>query len=852
MKLKFVAPITLALCFFTTSLVLAQRDLSIEYPDIPGATTPRTTNILLSDYLDYIYTFAIFIAGALSFVISVWGGIKYITSTGQPYKIKIAKKQIESGLLGLLIILSSYLILNTINPDLVRISIPFLTTRDTEIIPPSAASLPPLQNQEIPVGTLITSEITLSSFVVATETDPRIDITDKDDNPIYNSYFDEITTKYPTDYQGGLDGRRLKRIHEVASTSILATTFLRELYGDLLSATEELGKKIDKLNLLSQGCGCQNCGDKNGCTGNGICLCDCLCEGDFCLDEDKMNKLLKEIPSYYEEPDSLLQCKLAHVEYYSRAFEAFLRDDGYLVKSDEDDYQDNSYWYSNRADELRGQIEDCISNGMIEQEQYDDDDPDNDHWSTEEIIALMASVENKGTYSPKTEPFERDIETNLKQLQAIITYLDFSKALLNPEDPVGCFPQVYSYLQFPQIADSLHLSPQEIETVPMGDIRVREDPATFYCPIYPVDYSRETMLLEDIVGEETACAPIVEIPIGNTIDEALELMDHVAKELKNIFNQGIEMHNRTIETTDEEEGLAVEMFEKIGSFLNSIKKLMSYNCSDACYSECDTLTYTDAQGKAHCSCFCSPCQSNDSLISLKKEINQVYADIKSLQGRIRSYYYFMQSAEQSIYDSFYKLHGKYPEKDPLHPSGHPKAGEKVPIGEDICCEAPEGYCRDKNNKLIMGDGMAEKKDYTLKDKLIEIQKLLNKSRDFGTYRILLEQLIEMNLAKKEELYNLTKNTDALLDLSNCDVLISQLAEQAGAQFSGKILESCWLAKSENFNHIVAEKCSSDPPYDCDYFNPLVEEKKSHLLCYCYEQAFYEDIASNFFCCNIKD
>ncbi|MBU3913296.1 MAG: pilin [Nanoarchaeota archaeon] len=854
MKIYFSRILLLSILSFSLLIAYSAsfaKDLSVDYPDIPGIDTPTTSGTPLSVFLNYAYSFAIFIGAGLAFILLIWAGIKYITSKGNPDKLTDARQQITASIIGLTIILGSYMILNTINPQLVELNFPAISINAPGIDIPSQINTSPIKIQEIPVGTLITSEITLSSFMVTRETDPRIDIVDPDDEPIYNHYFESEATKYPTDYQGGLEGRRLKRIHEVASTTLPAVTFFKEIYGDFLSATEELVDAIDDLYNLTLECTCNNC-DRGSCTPNGGCICNCVCTGPICPDIGAIDSLLDSIPDYYKDPDSLVQCKLAHLEYYARGFDAFLEGSSNLVKTDNSDYEDNSYWHSDEAEELRAQIEECINQGMIEQDQYDDGDIDNNHWSTEELIDLMANVENKGTYTPKTDPAERDIETNMAHLQANIIFLEGSKTVLNPEHPAGCFPQAYSFLQIPQIVDSLGFSLDDFYSVPLGDVRVIEDPATFYCPLAPIDPNRETMLL-DYIPQETSCEPIVEIPIGNTIDESLKLMNNIFDEIKKIYDKGKEMVDKALSVTDKEKGLAKEMFDRIGDYLSLVESLKSLNCSSSCYSECNTHNYTDADGKPHCICSCSSCQPLGDFSQLKQEISSMRGEIKQLQIKMQIIYNKIEANETSIYDSFYKLNSEYPDIDPLHPSGHPEAGERVPIEKDICCEGPGGYCRDPDtNELIMADGMAEEREYTLEEKLLQIQKLLNRSRDFGTYKILLDQLIGLGLADAEELTNLYETTDILLDLSNCDVLIAQIAEQTESGHSQKLLEGCWLAKSENLNHLDSKICSIDPPYDCDYFNPLVRERKSELLCYCFEHAFYPTIANNFFCCNIKN
>ena len=100
------------LLFFLLLLLLMSnpaqaRELEIDYPSIPGVITPENIDTPLTVYLAYLYNFAIVIAGVLSFVFLVWGGIDYISSTGNITKLMQAKEKFRYVLLGLLVILSS-------------------------------------------------------------------------------------------------------------------------------------------------------------------------------------------------------------------------------------------------------------------------------------------------------------------------------------------------------------------------------------------------------------------------------------------------------------------------------------------------------------------------------------------------------------------------------------------------------------------------------------------------------------------------------------------------------------------------------------------------------------------------
>jgi hypothetical protein len=92
---------------------------------VPGmaansASTPGT-------FVAGFYQFALMIAGILAFGIIVYGGVKYMASAGNPSGQGDAKEWIEAALLGLLLLVGAYFILNVVNPQLTTLSLPSLT-----------------------------------------------------------------------------------------------------------------------------------------------------------------------------------------------------------------------------------------------------------------------------------------------------------------------------------------------------------------------------------------------------------------------------------------------------------------------------------------------------------------------------------------------------------------------------------------------------------------------------------------------------------------------------------------------------------------------------------------------------
>ena len=110
------------LIFFLSSIVYSfvsaeQRGLEVEYPEMGGEKISTSTTI--SEYAVYIFNFCIIIAAVAAFVVLIYGGIRYLLSFDNPGNMKEARIWIYSGIVGLCLALASYLIINTINPEII-------------------------------------------------------------------------------------------------------------------------------------------------------------------------------------------------------------------------------------------------------------------------------------------------------------------------------------------------------------------------------------------------------------------------------------------------------------------------------------------------------------------------------------------------------------------------------------------------------------------------------------------------------------------------------------------------------------------------------------------------------------
>jgi hypothetical protein len=78
----------------------------------------------LGDYIKTVYIYLIGIGGIVAVVLILKGGFEYVSSAGSPERVTSAKSTITSALIGLFLLLGSYTMLYTINPDLLQLKLP--------------------------------------------------------------------------------------------------------------------------------------------------------------------------------------------------------------------------------------------------------------------------------------------------------------------------------------------------------------------------------------------------------------------------------------------------------------------------------------------------------------------------------------------------------------------------------------------------------------------------------------------------------------------------------------------------------------------------------------------------------
>lgn len=144
-KIFILSTIILIAFLLISNFALArelERELENEYPKIPLPVGTKIYNFSLNDIFDaiaggggpahdifkdrdplsvlvlYFYTFAVVTVGIAAFGAIIVAGVKLLSSGANPAAQADAKGRLQAALLGIVILLGSWILLNTINPEL--------------------------------------------------------------------------------------------------------------------------------------------------------------------------------------------------------------------------------------------------------------------------------------------------------------------------------------------------------------------------------------------------------------------------------------------------------------------------------------------------------------------------------------------------------------------------------------------------------------------------------------------------------------------------------------------------------------------------------------------------------------
>ena len=88
--------------------------------DAPAPQLPRQQARDIGQLIADVFNWSLTILGISVFVMIIYGGATWLVAAGSPSLVGKAKDTIKNALLGAVLLLSAYLVLNTINPDFVQ------------------------------------------------------------------------------------------------------------------------------------------------------------------------------------------------------------------------------------------------------------------------------------------------------------------------------------------------------------------------------------------------------------------------------------------------------------------------------------------------------------------------------------------------------------------------------------------------------------------------------------------------------------------------------------------------------------------------------------------------------------
>ena len=130
--------------------------LEANYPTLPMIGT-ITEDSGLGQYVAYFFGLAMYLAGALAVISFTIGAVQTIMTASSPEVAKDGKDRMKSALLGLVLTLSAFVILQTINPNFISPTLTplpgvagiFYTKGDLEDLKPTPMAVPNIADTEI-------------------------------------------------------------------------------------------------------------------------------------------------------------------------------------------------------------------------------------------------------------------------------------------------------------------------------------------------------------------------------------------------------------------------------------------------------------------------------------------------------------------------------------------------------------------------------------------------------------------------------------------------------------------------------------------------------------------------------
>lgn len=152
-------------------LVLMIISCSIFYLHVPQVLAVEEVDLEIIQFdsqeginslVKYIIKWAFRLAGVFAFMMIVYAGFQYLTSGGNTAQQKDAQERIVSAIIGIILLFAFYIILYTINPDILK---------EPSIVPTPVPTPAPISPDQEPSGNLVNIKDYSFSPALSTELD---------------------------------------------------------------------------------------------------------------------------------------------------------------------------------------------------------------------------------------------------------------------------------------------------------------------------------------------------------------------------------------------------------------------------------------------------------------------------------------------------------------------------------------------------------------------------------------------------------------------------------------------------------------------------------------------------------
>jgi hypothetical protein len=99
------------------------HNMLIKIPGVPEKITFDGSTKPVAQYIQGVYKYAVGTVGIVAAIVLMYGGVIWLTAGGNSSRVDEAKSWIGAALTGLVLTMTSYLLLSTINPELVDFTI---------------------------------------------------------------------------------------------------------------------------------------------------------------------------------------------------------------------------------------------------------------------------------------------------------------------------------------------------------------------------------------------------------------------------------------------------------------------------------------------------------------------------------------------------------------------------------------------------------------------------------------------------------------------------------------------------------------------------------------------------------